>query len=178
MQTPDGRTHERASAVEAARQLFLDDSNTYGCAETVFVVLKGVFGLPDSADSSAAMALNGGLAYSGGPCGAISGAAMAVGLLAGQRIADHRVAKRAARHITARLMDSFDVAFGSTACRDLVGLDLRTEEGHRAFIKSGIWRDRCMCQIEFVVERLAPLADRATWDETLREIDGMGTEYR
>lgn len=173
MPTPEGETQERSPAAEAARRLFLDDSNTYGCAETVFVVLKGVFGLPDSADSSAAMALNGGLAYSGGPCGAISGAAMAVGLLAGQRIADHREAKRVARYITARVMADFETAFGSTACRDLIGLDLRTEDGHRAFIESDIWRDRCMRQIEFVVEQLAPHADRATWEEALREIDGQ-----
>jgi C_GCAxxG_C_C family probable redox protein len=170
MQAADGRTEERAAAVEAARQLFLDDANTYGCAETVFIVLKGVFGLPDSADSSAAMALNGGLAYSGGPCGAISGAALAVGLLAGQRIADHREAKRVARGVTSGLMDAFGEAWGSTDCRDLIGLDLRTEEGHRAFIASAVWRDRCMRQIEFVVGRLAPLADEAAWREALRGI--------
>jgi hypothetical protein len=33
MQTPDSWTDERASAVEAARRLFLDDTNVYGCAE-------------------------------------------------------------------------------------------------------------------------------------------------
>ena len=155
--------------VEMARRLFLDDSNTYGCAETVFVVLKAAYDLPESADSSAAMALNGGLAYSGGPCGAISGAAMAVGLLAARRISDHREAKQVARRITARLMDEFGEAHGSTDCRDLIGLDLRTDAGHRQFIASGIWRDRCMAQIEFVVGRLAPLAEVAAWERAAGE---------
>ncbi len=113
------------------------------------------------------MALNGGLAYSGGPCGAISGAAMAVGLLAAQRIADHREAKTAARRITAGLMDEFGAAHGATDCRDLIGLDLGTESGHREFIASGIWRERCMAQIEFAVRHLAPLADVAAWDLAL-----------
>jgi len=158
-------------AIESARRLFLDDANVYGCAETIFIVLKSAYGLPDSDDSSAAMALNGGVAYSGGACGAISGAAMAVGLLAAQRIADHREAKRVARRITARFMDDFERAYGSTDCRDLIGMDLRTEEGHRAFIDSAIWRDRCMGQIEFAVGRLAPLADEAAWERALHEID-------
>ena len=42
-------------------------------------------GIDAPTDASAAMAFNGGIAYSGGPCGAITGAAMAVGLLAEQR---------------------------------------------------------------------------------------------
>ncbi len=158
-------------AIDLARQTFLDDANTYGCAETIFIVLKTAYGLPDSSDSAAAMALNGGMAYSGGPCGAISGAALAVGQLSAQRIADHNQAKRAARRITAKLMDDFERTHGSTDCRDLIGMDLRTDEGHRAFIESAIWRDRCMKQIEFVVGRLAPLADEPTWEQTLRELD-------
>jgi C_GCAxxG_C_C family probable redox protein len=159
-----------SSAVQGARDLFLDDANTYGCAETVFVVLKSAYGLSDSADSAAAMALNGGIAYSGGPCGAISGAALAVGLLAAQRVADHGEAKRAARLITAGVMDDFQKVHGSTDCRDLIGMDLRTEDGHRAFIDSAIWRDRCMAQIEFVVGRLAPLVDEAAWESALHDL--------
>jgi C_GCAxxG_C_C family probable redox protein len=152
---------------QRARELFLDDANVYGCAETVFVVLKEAYGLPASGDSSAAMALNGGLAYSGGACGAISGAALAVGQLAAVRIEDHRAAKGAARRIVAGLMEAFTATFGSTACRDLTGVDLRTEQGHRAFIESGVWRDVCMRQVEWVVRRMAPLADERAWEEAV-----------
>ena len=76
------------SPEEIARQLFLRDDNHYGCAETSLVALQRAYGLPNADDSSSAMALNGGVAYSGGVCGAISGAAMAVGRLAEQRIGD------------------------------------------------------------------------------------------
>ena len=122
---------------ERARELFLDDRNTYGCAETTLVVLKEAFGLPDAADSSAALALNGGIAYSGSTCGAVSGAALAVGMLAGRRIPDHRAAKRVARLVTANLLGAFEAEFGTSACRELIGQDLRTEAGHRGFIESG-----------------------------------------
>ena len=161
---------DAADAMGLARRLFLDGANTYGCAETAFIALRSAFGLPESTDPTVAMAFNGGLAYSGGPCGAITGAAMALGLLASRRIDDHVEAKQVARGITARLMEAFSDAYGSTDCRDLIGLDLGTTEGHRAFIESGVWRDRCVRQIELVVGRLAPLVDEVAWDEALREI--------
>jgi len=46
-------------------ELFLDDANTYGCAEVTLIVLQEQFGLPEAGDSSPAMALNGGIGYSG-----------------------------------------------------------------------------------------------------------------
>lgn len=147
-----------------ARELYLDDANDHGCAETAFVVLKEAFGLPDAADSSAAMALNGGVAYSGATCGAVTGAAMALGQLSATRIGDHHEAKRAARELTAELLVAFEADFGATTCRALTGVDLRTEAGHRAFIESGVWRDGCMRQVELAVTRLAPLADPGAWD--------------
>ena len=171
---PDTMAADAADdATRRARELYLDDRNRYGCAETAFVVLKEAFGLPEAADSSPAMALNGGIAYSGGTCGAVTGAALAVGMLAERRIADHGEAKRAARLVTADLLAAFVSRFGTTACRDLIGADLRTEAGHRAFIESGIWRDRCMRQLEMAVARLAPLADEAAWGAAIEALAAL-----
>jgi C_GCAxxG_C_C family probable redox protein len=161
-------------AIEHARRLFLDRRNIHGCAETTFIVLKTVYGLDDPADSSAAMALNGGVAYGGGPCGAISGAALAVGLLAGRRIADHREAKSVARELIAGLMDDFREAYGTVDCRDLIGIDLRAPGAHDAFIRSLAWRDRCMPQIEFAITRFTPLANPAAWDAAVASTAGRG----
>jgi C_GCAxxG_C_C family probable redox protein len=113
------------------------------------------------------MALNGGVAYSGGICGAISGAAMAVGRLAEQRIGDHKEAKRTARKIIQKVMAEFDTEFGSHDCSGLIEHDISTQEGHDEFIESGIWRDTCMNQLEFSVGRLASLADPQVWDEVV-----------
>jgi C_GCAxxG_C_C family probable redox protein len=135
--------------------LFLDEANSFGCAETTFMVLKEAFGLADPDDPSAAMALNGGVAYAGGVCGAISGAALAVGMLAGRSSADHDHAKATAREVTARTLDAFQLRFGAMDCRTLLGREIRTAAAHRDFIQSGAWRVTCMGQIEFVVNRLA-----------------------
>lgn len=149
-------------------QLFLRDDNTYGCAESTLIALQEQWALPDPADSGAAMALNGGIAYSGSTCGAITGAALAVGRLAQVRIAHHRWAKLAARLLIQELMTDFAAAHGAADCRSLTGFDMTRD--HAEFIRSGVWRTRCMEQIDFVVDRLAGLGDCAVWDETMARL--------
>jgi C_GCAxxG_C_C family probable redox protein len=147
-------------ARQRARSLFLSDDHAHGCAETTFVVLKEAFGLPDPGDPAAAFALNGGIAYRGGTCGAISGAALAVGLLSVRLAPDHATAKRAARRVVADLMAAFEAAHGASDCRALLGRSIRTDEEHAAFIASDVWRTVCMGQVEWVVGTLAPDAER------------------
>ena len=159
-----------AKPEEIARKLFLRDDNFYGCAESSLVALQRIYGFDNADDSSSAMALNGGVAYSGGICGAISGAAMAVGRLAEQRITDHKEAKRTARRIVQKVMAEFDAEFGSHNCSGLIEYDISTQEGHDQFIESGVWRNTCMKQIEFSVGRLSALADPAVWDEVEAEL--------
>jgi C_GCAxxG_C_C family probable redox protein len=156
-------------AMELARSYFVTEDNVYGCAETTLLVLQQAYGLPCATDSSPAMALNGGLAWSGGPCGALTGAAPVVGRLASQRFADHKGAKRAARDIIARLMADFRAHYGHVNCRDLVGLDISTAEGHAAFIESEVWHTVCLDQIAFVLGKLVALGDKNMWRESLSE---------
>ena len=145
--------------VGAARDLFLRDDNYYGCAEATLVALQHEYGFEDPDDASAAMALNGGIAYSGGICGAISGASMAVGRLAEERISDHREAKPTARRLTQALMAGFEAEFGGHNCPQLIDYEISIPAEHDTFIESGVWRETCMRQIEFSVTRLWRLAD-------------------
>jgi C_GCAxxG_C_C family probable redox protein len=163
-------------AVALTRELFLRDDNYYGCAETSLVALQQVYGLPDAADSSAAMVLNGGVAYSGGICGAVSGAAMAVGKLAGERISDHRQAKRTARRIIQLLMIEFEQEFGSHRCSDLIDYEISIPSEHDAFIESGVWRKTCIKQLEFSVSRLQALADQDVWNTVISSLDANPSE--
>jgi C_GCAxxG_C_C family probable redox protein len=157
---------ERATRARArTRELFLDGANSFGCAETTYVVLKEAFGLPDADDRSAAMALNGGVGYGGGTCGAITGAALAIGELAGRRFVDQRAAKRRATFAVGRTVGEFEARFGATDCRTLIGREIRTPDQHRAFIAAGEWRTTCMAQIESVVEALADLGDEPGWSQ-------------
>lgn len=161
----------RDDAIAQADAVYLDDDHPYGCAETVFMTLKGVYGLEAPTDASAAMAFNGGLAYSGGACGAITGAAMAVGMLAERRLPDHRRAKAVSRQLMRQTMEWFEAEHGAVDCRTLIGYDLQAPGGHQAFIDSGRWREACASQIRTVVGHLAELADDEVWATAVREIE-------
>src|SRR4030042_6797071 len=124
-------------ALHRARELFLDDANTYGCAEATLIALQELLSLPEAGDSSSAMALNGGIAYSGATCGAITGAALAAGRLAGCCLPDHAEAKREARTLVQGLLAAFANEFGSVHCRGLTGHDFRDPDAHEDFTPRG-----------------------------------------
>jgi C_GCAxxG_C_C family probable redox protein len=150
--------------VERAQALFLENEGFYGCSETTLITLLEAFGLTGELDPSAAMGLNGGVAYAGEICGAISGAAVAFGLRAGSVEPDHLAAKRQARAATAGLIEQFRAEFGSVRCRDLSGYDLSSQEKHDAFMSSGVWKTVCMRQIEFAVRRAVAAVDERDAD--------------
>lgn len=175
---PERPAIRRRQTRRDVRARFLAAGQPYGCAETVLLVLEREFGIDDAADGAAAMALNGGVAYSGGTCGAITGAAIALGLLAGQRVGQRARAKRLARALTASVVDDVLAVDGATDCRALTGVDLRAPGGHDAFIASGLWRRDCLRRLERVVDRLAPLAEHAAWDARVAELDPLDPPNR
>jgi C_GCAxxG_C_C family probable redox protein len=142
-----------AEALRRARELFLRTDSHNGCAEVTLLVLQEAFNPDGKADPSPALALNGGVAWQGKVCGALTGAAVAWGILAARRM-PYGDAKQYARETIARLMGDFESRFGSVNCRDLTGWDIRTEEQHAAFVEEGAWRETCMRQVEFVVRRM------------------------
>lgn len=160
---------------DRVRELFLTEDNTYGCAETALITLQECVGLPRAGDSSPAMALNGGIAYSGSTCGAITGAALALGRAVAATKRDHQTAKRATRRLVQQLTSEFRARFGSTTCRDLTGYDLMRD--HDAFIADGAWRTHCTAQIEFAVSRSLDLLD-ASVDGYVRNPTGDEKQSR
>lgn len=150
------------------RHLTSDADTSYGCAEATLVALKEHFDLPNPTDSAEAMALNGGIAYSGGTCGAITGAVLALGGVADRRIPNHSEAKKLTRRIVQRVMGDFAAEFGSVRCRELTGFDLARD--HDGFIASGVWETRCMAQMAFVIDRITPLEDPERWEAMITTV--------
>jgi hypothetical protein len=73
-----------------------------------------------------------------GMCGAITGAPMTLDELAQSHLDDHRKAKKGARKIMIRIMDSFRREYSSTNCGDLIDCDISAPRGHERFIESGV----------------------------------------
>ena len=74
----------------------------------------------------------GGLARTCGICGAVSGAIMAINLFYGRNLPNEPYDKS---YIPVRkMLTTFENKFGSTNCKELIGLDLGTEEGLKKFL--------------------------------------------
>jgi len=108
-----------------------------------------------------------GIAFTGGiggqqkaPCGALSAAAICLGLRHGNYATDKQKTKQArldARQRASELIKSFTQKFGSIICLDLVGIDFSEPGGYQRFQESGIWKEKCDHCVQFVIEKLYEL---------------------
>jgi C_GCAxxG_C_C family probable redox protein len=80
------------------------------------------------------------MARSCGPCGALTGAIMGVGLAVGRDRAGESV--QPSYDAARRLIGDFEREFGSRDCHVLLGCDLGTAEGQAAFREQGL-AQRC-----------------------------------
>lgn len=91
------------------------------------------------------------------PCGALSAAAVCLGLRHRCPIKDKPKAKQARvliRQYSSDLVQSFAKEFGAINCLDLIGIDFSTPDGYQKFLSSGIWEQKCNKHIEFVISKL------------------------
>lgn len=121
-------------------------------------MLQEAFGVSGGIDHRPALALGGGLSRAGDVCGVITGGAVAIGLLVGDHIFDFRPAKRRAYELTRPFYRDFVAQFGHADCLSLIGMELDSEEGRRAFEESGLREVRCTRFVAFAVRRLLPVS--------------------
>lgn len=117
----------------AAEALF--DAGWY-CAESVLLAAGHRLGIDSPLLPAAATGLCAGISRTGGICGAVTGAILAIGLAQGRRGPNQ--SKDEAYAATEELLERFEDEFGSTNCTELLGCHLGTPEGRRQFIEQGL----------------------------------------
>jgi C_GCAxxG_C_C family probable redox protein len=75
-----------------------------------------------------------------GTCGAVSGAIMVLSLFYGRSLPGESI--ETCYNTVQKMTDMFEIKFGSTNCKQLIGCDLATEEGQNTF-KSNNLIDQC-----------------------------------
>ncbi len=117
---------------EEAKRYF---NSGYNCAESVLLALSRQPAFQGGGLARliprVATGFGGGLARNGSLCGALSGAAMAIGLALGRD--DAQASRDPCYSAVDRLMDEFQERFYSSLCRDISRIDLRTEDGRRRY---------------------------------------------
>jgi len=112
--------------VNKADKLFHENAN---CAQAVLLTFAGEHGLDDPTAQKIASGFGGGIARLQETCGAMTGACMALGLAIGNGEPDPAKAKDATSAAIRVFQKRFIGLHGATSCRDLLQVDLNTDEG-------------------------------------------------
>lgn len=117
--------------------------NGFNCAQAVFSAYAAEFGISETDALRIACGFGAGMGRLQGVCGTVSGACMLIGCKYGKVRKDDD----AARETTYRLVREFAGRFESLNehldCRDLLGCDLNSPEGHAEFLKDKLRATRC-----------------------------------
>jgi C_GCAxxG_C_C family probable redox protein len=133
------------------------------CAESVVLAIARAWGVESELLPKAATAFCSGMARTCGPCGALSGAIMSIGLFLGRSSAEQSVQPCYAP--TQQLIRQFEREFGARNCNDLLGCDLGTPEGQAEFREHRL-HERCTQYTGRAAEMAARLILEATRRET------------
>ena len=101
--------------------------------------------------------------YQNAPCGVVSAAALCLGLRHRCPLNDKEQAKQARhaiRTLSATIVKEFNQHFGDITCRGLVGMDFSKPGEYQKFLESGVWKDKCVKYVEFMIEKLYGLEDQ------------------
>jgi C_GCAxxG_C_C family probable redox protein len=106
-----------------------NEGSGFNCAQSVIEVFGPDLGLNSDLSLKVAGVFGGGIGKSGETCGAVTGALMVLGLVYGVTDMDDRDAMQDATSMAKKFMDQFSSAHGSVKCKELLGLDISTDEG-------------------------------------------------
>ena len=115
----------------------------YNCAESVLLATNRntLPGKVETVIPRIATGFGGGLSRNGDVCGALTGGIMRIGLAMGRNSEEE--SRDPCYLAVDRFYSAFVKEFGTCECRELTGLDLKTERGRAAY-QARIHKERCM----------------------------------
>ncbi len=127
------------------------------CSQAVLAEYAEEHGLPPDMALRIASGFGGGMGRTGGACGAVTGAVMAIGLV--EQASDPRdpVARGRIQETVQSFLKEFVARNGSTQCRDLLGCDISTPRGYQLAAAEGLFRTKCAKYVEDAVDILEDL---------------------
>ena len=137
--------------IQHAMELF---DGHYNCSQAVFVPFAGRFGLTEEQAIGMAAGFGGGIGQMGETCGAVTGACMALGLLAQERSGSGYEVKYQAYALVQEFIPRFREKCGALKCRDLLGRDISDPQQYHAAKQEDLFHTRCPLFINTAVEIL------------------------
>ena len=126
------------SKAEIADKVF----QTNNCAQAMLAAYAKDYGLDADTALSVAVGFGGGMGRLQETCGAVSGAIMALGLNSRFKEGDGRDKIDEVYAKVRSFVEDFKREKGTIKCRELLGCDLLSEEGHKYFVEHKL-RENC-----------------------------------
>lgn len=139
------------SVESAARAAVEYHAAGFNCAESVLKALVEELGLPAGNVPAVATGFGGGVGRTGGICGALTGAVMALGIAVGRSSVDQAELKARANEAALSIVRKFEAEMGSTICRDISGFVLCIPEQMEEWKRQRVSETRCRQAIEAAV---------------------------
>jgi C_GCAxxG_C_C family probable redox protein len=124
------------------------------CSQAVFAAYAEECGLPIETALKIACGFGGGLGRLGYTCGAVTGAIMVIGLKACDAAPTDPITKTRVYGLVRSFMEEFEARHETTLCRELLGCDIGTPEGHEKAKALGLFDTECPVYIRDAVEIL------------------------
>ena len=125
---------------ERAEQLFRQGTN---CAQAVSCAFAEDLGADRGLTLRLATGFGGGMGHTGGTCGALTGAFMALGIAFGMKEAGDQAAKERTYALVAEASRRFRERTGAVSCPVLLGLDIGIPEQLQAARDRNLFKTQC-----------------------------------
>ncbi len=126
----------------------------FSCSQAVFSAFSEVLELDPQKALKIAQPFGGGIARMGLTCGAVTGAFLAIGLKYGRTRPEDEEAREKTYALVHDFIREFKARYGSIVCRELIGVDLGTAEGHKQAVERGVFENLCSKYVQDAVEIL------------------------
>ena len=115
----------------------------YNCAQAVIKAYASDVGMNEEDAVKMASALGGGIGRTGNICGAVSGAALVIGMKFGSTDNKAKHSRAKAYQKAKELLGKFAAQNNSVLCKELLGYDISTDEGLKQVRESGVMVQKC-----------------------------------
>src|SRR4030042_5517377 len=102
----------------------------FSCSQAVLAALSEPLGLDRERALKISQGFGGGMARMGLTCGGVAGAMLAIGLKYGRTRPEDEEAKEKTYSLVHEFLRRFQDRHGSIVCRELIGVDLSSPQGH------------------------------------------------
>ena len=130
--------------IEKSLKLF---ESKFNCAQSVFASFSQELGLDEKQALKIGGCFGSGM-RKGEVCGACTGALMVLGLKYGQCEINDRKSKLKSDELCVKFLEKFESINGSYICNEILGCDLKTEEGIKYAAENNLFTEVCPKMVE------------------------------